>query len=128
MKSVVICGSRRFKKEAYEFADKLEGKGVVVFRPFMNTNKGISSLAPDLHRYAVLGLTWHHFESIRKADVVFVFNKDGYLGNSGTMELGAAAVLGKVIYALEEDKEESCRNVLFDKIIKNPDDLVKRLR
>ncbi len=128
MKSVVICGSRRYKDEARDFASKLRAKGVVVFEPFFNTNRRIDTLAPDLKRYAFTGLTWHHFEFIRKANVVFIYNKDGYIGNSVTMELGAAAILGKPIYALEEDKTEACRNVLIDEIVPTPQELVKRLK
>jgi hypothetical protein len=128
MRSVVICGSRKFKDEARAFAAKLKKKGVVVFEPIFNTNTEINNLSPDLKNYAFLGLTWHHFEFIRKANVVFIYNKDGYMGNSATMELGAAATLGKPIYALEEDKTELPRNVLFDAIIKTPEQLIKYLK
>lgn len=128
MKSVVICGSRRFKESARSFAAKLRSKNVVVFEPFFNTNREIDTLSPDLKKYAFLGLTWHHFELIRKADVVFIYNKDGYIGNSVTMELGAAAVLGKPIYALEKDVTEVCRNVLIDEVIPTPEKLILRLK
>jgi nucleoside 2-deoxyribosyltransferase len=128
MKSVVICGSRRFKKGARVFAAKLKAKGVVVFEPFFNTDAEINNLSPNLKRYAFTGLTLHHFEQIRKADVAFIYNKDGYIGNSATMELGAAAVMGKPIYALEEDKTESARNVLIDEVIATPEKLIKRLK
>lgn len=128
MRSVVICGSRRYKDEAREFAAKLRAKGIVVFEPFFNMNRQIDTLAPDLKKYAFLGLTWHHLEFIRKADVVFIFNKDGYMGNSSTMELGAAAAFGKPVYALEEDKTEACRTVLIDEVISTPQELFKRLK
>lgn len=128
MKSVCICGSRRFKKEIREFEEKLENKGVLVFSPILNTNRNIDKLSPDLKRYAFLGLTLHHFEYIRKADCVFIYNKDGYMGNSVTMELGVAEALGKPIFALEEDKDEPCRNVLIDKIFKTPTQLIKYLK
>lgn len=128
MKSVVICGSRRYKDGARAFAAKLKLGGAVVFEPFFNMNREIDTLAPDLKKYAFLGLTWHHFEFIRKAEVVFVYNKDGYMGSSSTMELGVAAALGKPIYALEEDKTEACRNVLFDEVISTPKELIKRLK
>lgn len=127
MKSIVICGSRRFKPEIRDFEKKLREKGVLVFSPILNTNRQIDTLAPDLKRYAFLGLTLHHLEYIRKADTVFIYNKNGYMGNSATMELGAASVLGKPIFALEEDKEEPCRNVLFNEIIKTSKELIKRL-
>lgn len=128
MKTVVICGPRRFKKEIRVFAKKLKSKGIVIFEPIMNTNPKINDLEKDLKKYAFLGLTWHHLEFIRKADVVFIYNKNGYMGNSTTLELGAASALGKIIYALEEDKEELSRNVLFDKIVKTAEKLTKLLK
>jgi len=128
MKTVVICGSRRFKKEIREFAAKLKKAGVVVYEPILNDDPKINELPEHFKRFAFLGLTHHQFSFIRKADVVYFYNKDGYLGNSSTLELGFAEALGKPIYALEEDKEEPCRNVLIDEVIKTPKELMKRLR
>ncbi|HUV72569.1 MAG TPA: hypothetical protein VMW25_06200 [Clostridia bacterium] len=128
MKSVVLCGSRRYKKEVFEFAQKLEKRGIVVFKPIMNTNTKISNLEEDLKRFAFLGLTWHHLEFIRKVDVVFIYNKDGYIGVSSTLEMGAAAVLGKPIYALEKDSNELSRNVLIDKVVGSAEELIKYLK
>ncbi len=127
MKSVVICGSRRFEIEIRKFAKELNKNGVVVYEPILNQDRRINKLPENLKRYSFLGLTHHHFSFIRKADVVYMFNKGGYLGNSGTMELGFAEALGKPIYTLSEDKEEPCRNVLFDEIIKTPKELIKKL-
>jgi len=128
MKSVVICGSRRFRTEIREFEKILREKGVTVFPPILNTNTGINDLDEDLKRYAFLGLTWHHIEFIRKADVVFFYNKDGYLGNSSTLEMGAAAALGKPMFALEDEKDEACRRVLIDEIIDSAQKLLKYLK
>jgi hypothetical protein len=128
MKTVVICGSRRFKTEIRQFEQELRDKGVTVFPPILNMNAGIKDLPEDLKRYAFLGLTWHHIEFIRKADVVFIYNKDGYMGNSSTLEMGAAAALGKPIYALEDEKDEACRRVLIDGIVDSADKLAKYLK
>lgn len=128
MKSVVICGSRKFRTEIRKFEQELRDKGVTVFSPILNTNTKINDLPEDLKRYAFLGLTWHHIEFIRKADVVFFYNKDGYLGNSGTLEMGAAAALGKPIFALEDEKEEACRKVLIDEVIPSVKNLMKYLK
>ncbi|OGC51391.1 hypothetical protein A2982_03615 [candidate division WWE3 bacterium RIFCSPLOWO2_01_FULL_39_13] len=128
MKSVVICGSRKFKKEIVEFEKALRKKGVLVFPPILNTNRQIDTLPSDLKRYAFIGLTLHHLEYIKKAEIVFIYNKGGYIGNSTTMELGAATVLGKPIFALEEDNEEPCRNVLIDEIVKSPTQLINKLK
>ena len=111
---VVLCGSRRFTDEIRQAEKKLKKAGHLVLAPILNKNRGIDKLDSDLKRYAFLGLTHHHFEFIRKADICFIYNKNGYMGNSGTMELGFAVACNIPIYALEEDKEEPCRNVLFD--------------
>jgi len=128
MKSVVICGSRRFKKEIREFATKLKKAGITVYEPILNDDPKINNLPDHFKKFAFLGLTHHQFSFIRKADVVYFYNKGGYLGNSSTLEIGFAEALGKPIYALEEDKDEPCRNVLFDEVIKTPKDLIKKLK
>ena len=128
MKSVAICGSRRYKKEIREFASKLKKVGAVIYEPILNDDPKINELPNHFKRFAFLGLTHHQFDFIRKADVIFFYNKDGYLGNSSTLELGFATALGKPIYALAEDKDELCRNVLFDEIIKTPEGLIGKLK
>jgi nucleoside 2-deoxyribosyltransferase len=128
MKSVVICGSRRFKLEIREFSKKLKELGVVVYEPYLHSGEEEwSRMSDEYKKFTILGLTHDHFYKIRMADVVFVFNKNGYCGNSTTLEIGCAAVLGKPIYALCSDDNEICRNVLFREIIDSPKELVKRL-
>ena len=128
MKSVVICGSRRFRPEMREFAKKLKELGVNVFEPYLHDGKEEwKNLSDEYKKFTLLGLTHDHFYKIKMADVVFVFNKDGYSGNSTTLEIGCAVALGKPIYALSVDSEEACRNILFKEIIESPEELIKRL-
>ncbi len=122
---IVICGSRRFHDDIREFEKKLREKGHIVLSPILNRNTDIDTISNDLKRYAFLGLTHHHFDFIRKADVCFMYNKNGYLGNSGTMELGFAVACEIPIYALSKDKDEPCRNVLFDFVVKDEDEFIK---
>ena len=129
MKSVVICGSRRFAKEIAAFSKKLQSLGVVVYEPrfgFRDTDSW-SKLDEDHQQLIFLGLANEHFQKIRKADVVYVFNKDRYSGPSVTLEIGFSHALNKPIYALEKD-EEWGRQLLFEEIIKTPAELVKRLK
>lgn len=129
MKTVVICGSKRFKKEMRTFAKELKNSGAVVFEPYLLLNeKEWQPLSDQYKKLILLGLTHDHFYRIKTADVVYVFNKDGYSGVSTTLELGYAIALGKTIYALSEDKEEGCRNVLFREIVKTPEKLIEKLR
>ncbi|NLZ24139.1 hypothetical protein GX888_00080 [Candidatus Dojkabacteria bacterium] len=129
MKSVVICGSKRFKNEMKEFASKLRDKGIIVYEPYLhNPDKEWKTLSEAYKRFILLGLTHDHFYKIRKADVVFIYNKGGYIGNSTTLEIGYSVASNKPIYALEEEKEEGCRNILFTGFIKTPTQLIKKLR
>ena len=59
--------------------------------------------------------------------MLHVHNKDGYIGNSTTLELGCAVALGKPIYALSDKDEELCRNALFRDFISSPEELAKLL-
>lgn len=129
MKSVVICGSRRFKTEIRKFAKDLKSHDVIVFEPYLHQGKDEwEKLSGEYQDFVLLGLTHDHFYKIRMADVVYIYNKNGYSGVSTTLELGYAVALGKVIYAFSEDKDEGCRNVLFREIIKTPEVLLKKLR
>ncbi|MFH1601933.1 MAG: nucleoside 2-deoxyribosyltransferase [Candidatus Shapirobacteria bacterium] len=129
MKTVAICGSRRFKKEIREFEAKLIKAGVVVFSPYLHEGKDEwSKLSAQYKKFVALGLTHDHFYKIKMADVVFVYNKDGYSGVSTTLEIGYAVALGKPIYALSDKDEEMCRLTLFREVIKTPTELIKKLR
>jgi len=129
MKSVVLCGSRRFKPEIRKFARKLREKGVIVFEPYLHSGQEEwEHLSVDYKKFVALGLTYDHFYKIRMADVVFLYNKDGYCGNSMTLEIGYAVAMGKPIYALSDKDEELCRKVLIREAISTPAELVKRLK
>lgn len=129
MKSVVICGSSRFAPEMREFANKLKDLGVAVYEPHLyRAAGGVWSEIKEFDRqFVALGLTHDHFYKMRMADVIYVFNKDGYAGVSTTMEIGYAVALDKPIYAFEASDEEACRKVLFSKFVKTPEELLKFL-
>jgi len=125
---IVLCGSRRFFDEIREAGRKLREQGHIVFEPFLNTNKEIVNLPQDLKKYAFCGLTHHHLDFIRKADICFIFNKGGYMGNSTTLELGFATALGLPIYALSENDEDESRKILLNFIVKDVDELITILK
>lgn len=129
MKSVVICGSKKFRPQIFKFAKDLIKLGVTVYAPYLHEGKDEwDALSDQYKKFIALGLTHDHFYKIRMADVVYLFNEDGYSGNSTTMELGYAVALGKPIYALSEKDEEICRKVLVREFIKTPKELLKKLK
>ena len=127
MRSVVICGSRRFMPEMRTFANQLKEKGVLVYEPLSRSEEEWNSLSEESKRFVALGLTHEHFHKIRMADVVYIYNKGGYVGNGLTLEIGFAVGVGKPIYAHAND-DEMCRQTLFRGIVSTPVDLIKHLQ
>lgn len=129
MKTVVICGSRRFKPEARQFAAGLRKLGVTVYESYFHSGqKEWQGLSSDYQKFIALGLTHDHFYKIKMADVFYLYNKGGYAGVSTTMELACAVVLGKPVYAFSDEDPELCRKVLIREVVKTPKALVKKLR
>ncbi len=129
MKSVVICGSRRYKPEIKRFAKSLIKSGVTVYAPYLHEGKDEwDKLSDQYKKFTLLGLTHDHIYKIKMADVVYVYNKNGYSGVSTTMEIGAALALNKPIYAYSNKDEELCRLILFREIIKSPRKLLVKLK
>jgi hypothetical protein len=129
MKSVVICGSKRFKSGIRKFAQELRRAGVVVYEPFLHQGADEwQKLSDQYKRFTALGLTLDHFYKIQVADVVFVYNQDGYIGNSVTLEMGCAVAMGKPIYALSDKDEELCRKVLVVDFVPTAKKLLRFLK
>jgi N-dimethylarginine dimethylaminohydrolase len=129
MKSVVVCGSKRYKDEIAAFCAALEKAGVLVFEPSFD-----EALPEDIFIHSdyvtskiFKGLTLEHFDWIRKAEVCFVYNKADYVGASVTMEMAYASALGKPIFALSPKTGDICRDTLIDKIITTPKALASLL-
>ncbi len=136
MKSVVICGSQRYKKEIHLFAKRLEEMGVaIVLTPDFRWSRDHTIIMPEKqrmrsrrYRARLPGVVRGHLHKILKTDICFVYNKKGYIGVNTTLEIGAAAALNKLIFALEPDKNEVCRDILFDKIVESPEELFTYLK
>ncbi|OGZ00438.1 MAG: hypothetical protein A2945_03800 [Candidatus Liptonbacteria bacterium RIFCSPLOWO2_01_FULL_52_25] len=140
MKTVVICGSQRYKDEIKAFSHKLRALGVpVVFEPnferrpakFLKAKESVR-LASASYRKQIPALVHEHFDRLRKADICFVYNKEGYIGVNTTLELGFAHGKNMIIYALEPEKPikiggEICRDILFTEVITTPEELMRRL-
>ena len=140
MKSVVVCGSQRYKKEIKAFARRLRDLGVpIVFEPNferqrarMLTKEERERLKSKSYRERVPAMVHAHFDRIRKADIAYFYNKNGYLGVNSMLELGFAHGKNMIIYALEPEKPieeggEVCRDILFTEIVNTPEELLKRL-
>jgi len=129
MKSVVVCGSKKYKKEIATFCAELTKLGVLCFEPSIQQPINEDALFGDEYVTSKIfkGLTLEHFDWIRKAEVCYVFNKDDYAGVSVSMEMGFAVALGKPIFALSAKTGDPTRDSLIDKVISSPKELAALL-
>ena len=130
MKTVVVCGSKKYKKSIHNFCSELKKLGVVVFEPNFDEPVFKDEFFHSKHitKAVFKGLTLEHFDWIRKADVCFIYNKDEYAGVNVSLEMGFASALGKPIYALREKTGDPCRNALIDKVVSTPKKLMSLLK
>lgn len=93
---VCLCGSTRFKDKFFEVARDLTLRGCIVTMPmvFIHSGDEISDIKKDY-------LDEIHKAKIADADVVYIINVDGYIGNSTRSEINWALKLGKKIEYLE---------------------------
>jgi nucleoside 2-deoxyribosyltransferase len=122
VKSVVVCGSKKYAAEIEKFCEELEKLGVMVFapnfkEPLPENTKFASQNITDI---VFKGLTLEHFDWIRKSEVCFVFNQNDYVGVSVTMEMAYASALGKPVFALSDKTGDPCRDSLIDKVVRTP--------
>lgn len=129
MKSVVVCGSKKYASDIKSFCDRLTKAGVVVYEPniYEATDESETFGSDRNNKVFFKGLTLEHFDWIRKSEVCFIFNKDEYVGASVTLEMGFANALSRPIFALSDKTGDPCRDALIDKVVKTPSELVKLL-
>jgi hypothetical protein len=122
MKSVVVCGSKRYRKEIKKFCDDLTKLGVLVFEPSISqpTHEDAFIHSEYVTKKLFKGLTYEHFDWIRKAEVCYIYNKGDYVGISVSLEMGYACALGKPIFALSDKTGDPCRDALIDKVVTSP--------
>jgi nucleoside 2-deoxyribosyltransferase len=96
MRSVCICGSFRFYEEMVQLQNALHARGVLCEWPLPGARYAPQAMTADQARDAII----QHLERMDRAECIFIFNKDGYLGNSVVMELGYAYARRKPVYVL----------------------------
>ena len=141
MKSVTICGSGRYFDEINQFAARLKQLGVsMIFTPHFETRRKNfytleerERMESRIYRAQLPMAVLQPLDRIRKAEVCFVYNKNGYLGINTTLEIGFAHGREIPIYALEAESDytnggEICRSVLFTDVVATPEELFELLK
>ena len=96
MKSVCICGSFRFYEEMVQLRNALQARSVLCEWPLPGQHRAPQAMTADEAQDAIT----QHLERMDRAECIFIFNKDGYLGNSVVMEIGYAYARCKPVYVL----------------------------
>jgi nucleoside 2-deoxyribosyltransferase len=120
MAKIVLCGSAKNHEYIKKLAKSLEDVGFYVFLFPDARHLFQPELSDKVHYLMAAGLTYDHFEKIKKSDIALFANLDGYMGNSATLELGIAAANSKHIVALNHDKELA-RECLFNDVLETED-------
>ena len=127
MKRVVICVSARFSNEMASWVKRLAELGVQADAPEQQLSTAeFDGLTEADQRRVRLELAEAHHALIDRADLVFVYNPNGYIGNSVTLEIGYALGKSKPVYALEPDAEQG-RDVLFAGYCSGVDELARQI-
>lgn len=103
--SVVISGSfRRSFTGISETVQKFESLGVRVLSPkaskVVNPGEEFAILETDDTKDPKT-LEQRHLDAITNADALYLYDPDGYIGDSSKMELGWAIALGKPVFCKE---------------------------
>ena len=81
IKCIVICGSAKYIKEIHNLAVKLRKKKYIVTEledvPYPSTFDPVEKLANREF----------YFSKIKKANLILIYNKDGYIGLATAMEI-----------------------------------------
>lgn len=94
---VTLCGSTKFKDEFEKINEQLTMKGFIVL------SCGVFAHAHNisLSECDKVSLDRLHLDKIMMSDLVYVINKDGYIGVSTKNEIEFAIKIGKKIVFLE---------------------------
>ncbi|MFB0514047.1 MAG: nucleoside 2-deoxyribosyltransferase [Candidatus Bathyarchaeia archaeon] len=119
MKTVCLCGSFKFYQEMNKVEEILVRKDIKCIKPvpFPHEDPRKSRAREEEE----IG-TKEHIENVKQADIIYVVDKDGYVGRSTSVEIGVAYGLGKKIYAMERIKDPAV-DILVDEVL-SPEELV----
>lgn len=127
--TIVISGS--FRKHIQGIQEKIrefEALGISVLSPkaskVINPKEEFAILETD-DTAEPKTLEQRHLDAIYESDALYIYNPDGYLGASATMELGWALALGKPVYAKETPQDFTLK--LFSGKIASPPNIKKEL-
>ncbi len=123
MKSVCLCGSFKFYQEMNEIEESLIKNGIKCIKPipFPHEDPKKSRTVEEEETG-----TKEHIENVKQADIIYVVDKEGYVGRSTSVEIGVAYGLGKKIYAMNQIKDSAVQ-ILVDEVLSS-EELISRIK
>ena len=97
---VCLCGSTKFKDDFVYWSKWFTLEGCIVVMPMIFGHSG--DQITDVQKQELDNL---HKAKIKMADIIFIINKDNYIGQSTHSEIKYAESLNKKILYLEDFKE-----------------------
>ena len=94
--TVCLCGSFRHWAEMLALREALLAGGAPCEWPTPELHRDPATMTGDEARAAILA----HLDRIDRAERIFVYDKDGYVGRSVAMDIGYAYARSKPLYAL----------------------------
>lgn len=110
MKCVISGSFRKFYNDIAKLAGEFESRGMKVLSPKISRvkNPGEDFIILESDETSdIKELEQQHLNAIQEANFLYVYNPDGYLGQSTTLEIGYALGLGKPVYAFEKPSDET---------------------
>ncbi|KKS45134.1 MAG: MazG nucleotide pyrophosphohydrolase, partial [Candidatus Gottesmanbacteria bacterium GW2011_GWA2_42_18] len=117
--TICFCGSFKFYNAMEKAALNVRKLGFKVIVPQPSHIRHGHKPAELKNKYDLKTLTrWEgegafsHLENIRKSDLVYIFNKNSYLGPAVTVEIGFALALKKIILSYSKIKDITITNFI----------------
>lgn len=98
MKKIVLCGSTRFRDDYGRLVREFSLRGYVVY-----TVAAFGHAGDTLTEEDKLVLDAVHLRKIVESDVVYVINRDSYIGESTRREVYFAKIMGKELRFMVHD-------------------------
>lgn len=130
MNITVIGSFKKYYEDICGVIDIMERNDVGVLSPkksrIVKDIEGFVVLESDDEKSLPHMIQEHVFHSIRKSDFVYVWNPNGYLGNSTCYEIGKIMEMGKPLFFKEVPVDLPVK--IDSSQIKDPEELVKCIK
>lgn len=133
-KTICVCSSFKFYDDYLEMKKMWETSGIRVLGPVPhpkvrkqeNPAEFMENLSDKEHEKIAREVEHKFLKKIRRADVIYVLAKNGYVGLSVSVEIGYAYGLGTLIFSSEKIVDFNVRSLINEVV--GPEELLKKFK